>query len=84
MPDFEIKDSILIKYTGEEKEVTIPNTVTGIGYEAFDGCDNLENIIIVSSNGTENKIDVRNCKKEILDEYIATILKSIKNKTSKI
>ena len=36
--------------------ITIPNTVTDIGYEAFIGCDNLENITIVSSNGTARNI----------------------------
>lgn len=34
-------ESVLIKYTGKEAEVVIPEEVTEIGKGSFEGCTNL-------------------------------------------
>ncbi len=47
--DFLMDNSILVKYTGTEKSVSIPNTVKSIGDEAFYDCDTLETVIIPTS-----------------------------------
>ncbi|MBE6582174.1 MAG: leucine-rich repeat domain-containing protein [Ruminococcaceae bacterium] len=43
--DFVIENGVLIKYTGYDKEVAIPDCVTEIGEEAFCFC-NLESVVI--------------------------------------
>jgi len=50
--DFAYSDStktVLRKYLGSQSNVTIPNTVTTIGYSAFNGCNNLTSVTIPSS-----------------------------------
>ena len=44
--DFEIKDGILCRYLGTEKEVVIPETVNEIDVQAFLDCDTVESIVI--------------------------------------
>ena len=39
--DFEIKNDVLIKYTGKGGDVTIPDGVTRIGEKSFSGWLNL-------------------------------------------
>ena len=36
--DFNIKDGVLLKYNGSDTVVTIPDGVTSIGDNAFEGC----------------------------------------------
>ena len=47
--DFEIKDGCLVKYTGEDKNVVIPEGVTSIGDWAFGCCENLASVTIPNS-----------------------------------
>ncbi|MBR5764313.1 MAG: leucine-rich repeat domain-containing protein [Bacteroidaceae bacterium] len=44
-----IKYNALVKYRGKETTITIPNSVTSIGYGAFSGCFGLTSITIPSS-----------------------------------
>ena len=44
--DFEIKDSCLEKYRGNEENVVIPNGVVYIGWGAFHNCKNLKSVTI--------------------------------------
>ena len=47
--DFVINNGVLTKYQGSGGAVTIPNSVTNIGYEAFYGCDSLTSVAIPNS-----------------------------------
>lgn len=47
--DFDIRDGILYKYTGDEPTVVIPNSVTWIDWGAFSFCENLGCIKLPSS-----------------------------------
>lgn len=49
MSDFEIKDGVLVKYHGKDKQVIIPSSVTSIGGWAFWLCKSLQSIVIPSS-----------------------------------
>lgn len=44
--DFEIKEGVLIRYTGNDAEVVIPNSVTCIGNEAFKECNSIMSVTI--------------------------------------
>jgi len=47
--DFEIKNGILIKYHGRDKNIIIPDGVTSIGNSAFWNCRQLTSVIIPDS-----------------------------------
>ena len=44
--DFEIKNGVLVKYTGAGGDVVIPDGVTGIGDHAFSQCKSLTSVTI--------------------------------------
>ena len=47
--DFEIIGNILVSYKGKDTDVTIPNGIIKIGYEAFLACKSLTSITIPNS-----------------------------------
>ena len=46
MNDFQIEDGVLVKYTGTDADVVIPEGVTSIGDNSFSGCESLVSINI--------------------------------------
>ncbi len=46
---FEMDGTVLVKYTGTEKHVALPRSVTRISDAAFRGCSILESVVIPSS-----------------------------------
>lgn len=46
MNEFEIKNGVLITYNGNAEKITIPESVTSIGRNAFSNCSYLKEIII--------------------------------------
>ena len=49
MSDFVIENGVLKKYTGSDADVTIPDSVTEIGGDAFCGCSSLTSVTISDS-----------------------------------
>ena len=68
---FVIEDGVLIKYTGNEKNVSIPACVTKICRYAFDGCTSVETISIpagVMEIGTDMYSYYEECFEEMFDD----------------
>lgn len=49
MSDFQIENGVLVKYKGKAVDVTIPDSVSSIGEEAFSWCSSLTSITIPDS-----------------------------------
>ncbi len=74
--DFTIKDGVLTKYTGTEKEVTVPDTVIKISKDAFYSNQELVTVIIpdsVTEIGNTAFGNCKNLKSVTLPESIHTI-----------
>jgi hypothetical protein len=59
--NFQINGTTLTKYNGNEASVTIPNTVTTIGKEAFNGCTGMKSVTIPNSVTTIERMAFANC-----------------------
>ena len=73
--DFEIKDGCLVKYTGEDTEVVVPDGVTSIGNEVFSWCRSLTSVTI--PNGVTNIGDMAFYKSSLTSVTIPDSVTSI-------
>lgn len=60
--DYEIKEGVLVKYRGFDKDIAIPNGVASIGEKAFDYCSSLKSVIIPRGVISIGDYAFRNCK----------------------
>lgn len=49
MSNFQIVKDVLLKYTGDEERVVVPEGVTRIGDRAFFDCKNLKEVVLPGS-----------------------------------
>ncbi|MDE6796482.1 MAG: leucine-rich repeat domain-containing protein, partial [Ruminococcus sp.] len=63
MADFEIKNGILVKYTGKDKNIIIPDSVEKIGENALQWCNSLESVTIPESVKSIGDRAFKDCKR---------------------
>lgn len=76
MSDFVIENNVLVKYTGQEAQVVIPQGVTEIGERAFCDCTSLEKLTIGGHVKTLKEHAFHGCtnlKTLVLEEGVKTI-----------
>ena len=62
MEDFIIRKGVLVKYTGHDHNVVIPEGVTEIGAFAFSRCEPLESVLIPGSVTVIGEDAFQGCK----------------------
>ncbi len=74
--NFMLEGTTITSYTGTDTELTIPNTVTTIGKDAFSGCETLEKLTIPDSVKVIDYAAFEDCinlKKVTIPESVKTI-----------
>lgn len=61
LSDFEIQDHVLVKYTGNKSNITIPDTVERIASQSFSGNANIEYVLISGNVNTVEAHAFINC-----------------------
>ena len=75
-PDYQVIGKILVKYTSNERNITIPEGINVIGCHAFDKCDSIESVIIpegVKSIGEYAFFQRKTLKKAIIPRSVELI-----------
>ena len=66
---FIVKDNVLRKYRGEERDIVIPDFVTNIAFHAFSKCDNLMSVAISECVTSISKWAFSGCKNVTIKGY---------------
>ena len=67
--DFEIVDSVLVKYHGNGGSVVVPDGVKRVGFSAFEECKTLTSITIPDSVTVIDSEAFRDCKNFVVNTY---------------
>ncbi len=59
--DLKVRGTTLVRYTGQEREVAIPEGIVGIGARAFAGCTFLERVLMPESVGVVGEYAFEGC-----------------------
>ncbi len=75
--EFEIKDGVLLKYTGNDTKIVIPDTVTSIGYEVFLENESITSVIMPDSVVSIQEAGFADCI-NLVEVKLSNSLKTIK------